>query len=806
MAQYGDDFTRTVAAGDWGTSNSGHDYSFGASASHSVNGSQGIQNVTGANSPFAMVLDLSLLNPNVIALTEYPSIVGITGGYIFQEIFLRSDADSSNCYAITLFFDETEAGTLDIGTYIGGTYSLINFEPLPFSYTGVPIWVRCEATGTTIRAKAWEDGSPEPGTWLNSITNSTFTAAGQIGFYSNNESTNTNDPYNSAWDNIVANNTAESGAGNLGISVAITGDGRSTSVVGEAAAPFVASLTGDGEVLSATCYNQTVVDNFNDNVLDSAWSNFGGAQVQEVNEQIEITTLTSVGSWGLTRASVSFDQKWYGIRIVGDALAGGLTQQEVYPIQAFVDGNNSFYWFINGASGNISAFRNVGGVFTFIDAVPYDPDVHRYLAIGINENNELSWIYSSDGINFIEHATFANPFGTTDFNILIATAITSTAPGTTQFIFDDFSFWTYCTNQFEASPRLDKRFVSFDRNPVLDFAPHVGKRTENYTFQWVDGVTGQIYGYVHPRIDSVTLNHDTESSTKRTLDMWLDFRETALINIVRDRIKPFVEINGITYPLGKYMFTDNTENVKSEGTYGSYSLSDETFAIDTELDKGFSPKERAIPVIIRRLLAELPFIVTRIASSPFQALGSFGIGTSRLQVIETYQELGDYMPFWMDHDGVFRLIRTKDPAISIPDFSYDDNPSIVPGIAKTTDLLSKPNRYIVIGDTTSSDSIELVGRADIPASAPHSKNNRGFFVPKIIRMSVASLGQANVIARNLALRDTIIENLEFDTPIDPRHDSYNVVHMLGENWIEYSWSMNLRPGGLMHHSVRRYYR
>lgn len=430
-------------------------------------------------------------------------------------------------------------------------------------------------------------------------------------------------------------------------------------------------------------------------------------------------------------------------------------------------------------------------------------------AANIDVNNTI--LSSPLGYTFLEYViTGGNDGHHLIINYLQANAVSENPSAYLLTNSNDWSGITLALSEqifnFDSSPLVNRRFVTFAPNPKLDLSRYVGKRTEKFIFQWIDGITGQIFGYLHPKADSVTLSHNTESSIKRQLDLELDFNETSQVNIIRDRILPFIVIDGISYPLGRYMFTDDTQNVKSEGNFGSYTLLDESFAIDTELDAGWSPQGRSIPISIRQLLSPIPFIRTRIEPSPFDAIGSFAIATSRLSVLETYEELGDYFPFWMDHEGVLRMIRTKDPAVEVPDFSYDDNPSIVPGIAKTTDLFTRPNRFVVIGDTNNSSSQPIVGRADIPSSAPHSIQNRGFVVPKIDRKSVSSVGQATAIARNLALRDTVIENLEFDTPLDPRHDSYNVLHLLGENWLEYAWSMDLRAGGRMSHSARRFYR
>jgi len=69
------------------------------------------------------------------------------------------------------------AFTLRVVTTFGGTSSQLDTYTLSAAPgAGEKWWVRIQATGTTIRCRAWEDGGAEPGTWQNSVTNSTHTS------------------------------------------------------------------------------------------------------------------------------------------------------------------------------------------------------------------------------------------------------------------------------------------------------------------------------------------------------------------------------------------------------------------------------------------------------------------------------------------------------------------------------------------------------------------------------------------------------------------------------------------------------
>lgn len=345
-------------------------------------------------------------------------------------------------------------------------------------------------------------------------------------------------------------------------------------------------------------------------------------------------------------------------------------------------------------------------------------------------------------------------------------------------------------------------------NDFLDFGPARGQRVERYTFQHINGVTGQLLGYVHPTKDQPpVLTHDTTSSIKRRLTFNLAQFETPTVDAIQDRILPFMTVGGVTYPLGRYMFTAPIVTLTSGGHLGQFTLVDEGFIIDQQLESAFTSKT-FVDAAIRKLLATGNFTFdVSIEATDLLATGSFNAGQTRGQALDTYATQGDYMPYWMSHANVFTMVRTFDPADAIPDFDFDTSGKVRRNsISQTTDTLDAPNRFIVISNTGDQVTAPIVGIYDVPATAPFSIQKRGFVIPKIVDLQITDQPQAKAMARNLGIRKTVFERITVDTANDPRHDSYDVIHFLGDNWLELTWTMNLIPGGVMTHTMRKSYK
>jgi len=345
----------------------------------------------------------------------------------------------------------------------------------------------------------------------------------------------------------------------------------------------------------------------------------------------------------------------------------------------------------------------------------------------------------------------------------------------------------------------------------LDLPAYRGQRSELFTFGWVNGVTGEVLGELHPERGSPPqLSHDSTGTTKRRLTFQLGADETAAIDPITDRVLPAMTVGGVTWPLGRYMFTDQDLAADTGGERGAYTLLDEMFAVDQQLETSFTSTDN-VRLAILALLAgargavNLPPVIE---ATSFSASGSVTVGQSRGQGLDSYATQGDYFSPWFAHDQALHMIRTFDPADEVPDLDFDAGGKVVRDtIHKRSDVLTAPNRFVVTSTAAdAASSGALVGVYDVPSSAPFSEQQRGFRIVDVSQAQLVTPAQVTAAARNRGLRATVYNRVTVTTALDPRHDSYNVIRFLGDNWLELGWTMELRPGGAMQHTMRKAYR
>lgn len=367
--------------------------------------------------------------------------------------------------------------------------------------------------------------------------------------------------------------------------------------------------------------------------------------------------------------------------------------------------------------------------------------------------------------------------------------------------------------------------TNFPVDQRFDLSAWVGQRQATFRFALIDGVTNQPLRDLTPlRSRTPSLVHDTQRTIVRTLKLDLGASDTAAIDPINNRVLLYMAAQGVEYPLGRYMFIDSSRERYSSGSLSSLSLVDEMFIVDQSIESGFSAlvtsvksesdfgdtvtSLETIDQTATRLIAPLP-VTMRIDGTPYSSIGSWTVGTSRSRILENLTVDGDYFSPWFDNDGVLRVKRTFDPARVVPDFDFDEANKVIAGsISETDTLLQAANRVVVVSNgsvSESSASGPVVGVFDVPNSAPHSLFNRGFVIADVRETQVDTRIQAEVIARNIAIRSTAFEITELSTPPDPRHDGYNVIHWDGKLWLEIGWAMELVEGGSMRHTLQRVY-
>ena len=350
-----------------------------------------------------------------------------------------------------------------------------------------------------------------------------------------------------------------------------------------------------------------------------------------------------------------------------------------------------------------------------------------------------------------------------------------------------------------------QRLTNFPHDPLLDLEPWVGQRQASFRFDLSNGITGEKLGTVTP-IRTASLSHNTARTIKRQLSLELGVTDMAMINPLTDRVDVIMTFpTGAEYPMGRYMFTDSSSAFTTAGRIGDTMLSDEMFLVDQEILSGINGSGVIVSALIQQVLADLP-ITFDLETSPYTSSENWSIGSNRGQILESLSISGDYFSPWFNHQGVLKFIRTFDPAPMLPDFDWDDHKNVIrANIIETSDLLTAPNRFVVVSNAASDPDVELVATADVPVTAPHSVPNRGFVIANVQDLQLSDAAQAGAVVQGIANRFTVFEQVNITTAADPRHDSYNIIRWQDSNWLELAWDMPLGPGSVMSHTLRKAY-
>lgn len=350
-----------------------------------------------------------------------------------------------------------------------------------------------------------------------------------------------------------------------------------------------------------------------------------------------------------------------------------------------------------------------------------------------------------------------------------------------------------------------QQLTNFPHDPILDLEPWSGQRQATFRFDRINGVTEEKLGTITP-LRTASLTHDTSRTIKRQLNLDLGVIDTAEINPITDRVLPFMVFpSGAEYPLGRYMFTDASNLLTTAGRLGSIILNDEMFLVDQQITTGIAGTGSAVDTLIQDVLSGLP-VSFEIQVSPFGSTENWGIGSNRGQILESLAVSGDYFSPWFNNAGVLKFVRTFDPAGLLPDLDWDAHNQVIrSSILETSDLLTAPNRFIVVSNAAVDPSVEVTATADVPATAPHSISNRGFVIANVQDLQLSDGTQAQAVVNGIVNRMTVFERVGLSTALDPRHDSYNIIRWQGANWLELAWSMPLVEGAAMSHLLRKSY-
>lgn len=213
-AQATDDWTRTVAAGSWGTATTGEIWAvlFGPASQLSVNGTQGIIALESVNATRAAMLPYTHVDVDVLVDVLIPVTPATSD--IRNFIFLRRQ-DNSNYYVARVNVTTTSTVQVNLRKNVAGVESdvaggaTVTVAALTHSTT-VPLRVRVQLRGETFRIRVWLNNTVEPTTWHLTGADTTFTSGNAIGLGGLLVAGNTNVlPVSQTWDALTVSTQYE---------------------------------------------------------------------------------------------------------------------------------------------------------------------------------------------------------------------------------------------------------------------------------------------------------------------------------------------------------------------------------------------------------------------------------------------------------------------------------------------------------------------------------------------------------------------------------------------------------------------
>ena len=209
--------------------------------------------------------------------------------------------------------------------------------------------------------------------------------------------------------------------------------------------------------------------------------------------------------------------------------------------------------------------------------------------------------------------------------------------------------------------------------------------------------------------------------------------------------------------------------------------------------------------------------ISQIASTPTEFVTAedredWNVGTSILEIVNQLLSEISYKPLWFNGDGAAMLEPASSPTAHNIDHMLDDTKIeslMTPGISKQTDLYNKPNVFVCICSNADKNNGMVAIAENTNPQSPLSISRRGRKITQSVPVqNIPSQAALQLYADRMVTESlTSGETITVATALLPGFGVGDVTAIkygdLMTICMERSWSMELRVGGSMSHTLER---
>lgn len=174
---------------DWGTADTGQAWTVGATSSGFSAYVERGHGVLASDTPAGSIAEMTTAaipgtdDAEVTWSAVYPDPRELLDNSVEWAIGLRSDATGNNVYESNVRMRPAANGyaiELRVNKFVGNSFTLLSTVTLGTWERDVPWFVRFRVQGSTLSARAWEQGSPEPANWTITVTDTSIVSGNRV--------------------------------------------------------------------------------------------------------------------------------------------------------------------------------------------------------------------------------------------------------------------------------------------------------------------------------------------------------------------------------------------------------------------------------------------------------------------------------------------------------------------------------------------------------------------------------------------------------------------------------------------------